>query len=221
MSAIALSIRGLHKSFARGLARCTHRTVAIAGVDLDLFQSEIVGLTGCEGAGKTTLLQCACGLLRPDSGYVLARHPVEYVPPIPIYYPFVTARDVISVRASRVSVHGAERASEILELVGLFRERNDIVATLSPAALIRLSIAEAITNKPAAVMVDTNSSQSILECVDIQRTIDRVASTGISMLIAARDHAALTSLTRRVIQLSEGRITAMQSAPMFVAERLH
>ncbi len=221
MSAIALSIRGLHKSFARGLARCTHRTVAIAGVELDLFQSEIVGLTGSEGAGKTTLLQCASGLLRPDSGYVLARHPVEYVPPIPIYYPFVTVRDVISLRASRISMHEADRMSEILDMVGLYRERNDIIATLTQSALVRLSIAEAMIGKPAALMLDTNASRCVLECLEVRRAIDRVASTEIAVLIATRDHHVVASITKRVIRLSEGRIATTQSAPMFVAERLH
>ena len=221
MSAIALSIRGLHKSFARGLARCTHRTVAIAGVDLDLFQSEVVGLTGSEGAGKTTLLQCASGLLRPDSGYVLAAHPVEYVPPVPLYYPFVTVRDVISLRTSRISMDDVSRTGEILDLLGLYRERNEIVATLSQSGLVRLSIAEAVTGKPAAVMVDTNASRCALECVDVRHAIDRVAATGVAILIAARDHALFASFKRRVIQLSEGRIATMQSAPMFVAERLH
>ena len=220
MSAIALSIRGLHKSFARGLARCTHRTVAIAGVDLDLFQSEIVGLTGSEGAGKTTLLQCASGLLRADSGYVLARHPVEYVSPVPVYYPFVTVKDVIALRAARVSMDG-ERTGEVLDLLDLYRARNDIIAGLSQSGLIRLSIAEAVTGKPAAVMVDTSASHSVLDCVHVRRAIDRVASTGIAMLIAARDRGVVAPVVRRVIQLSDGRLAAMQSAPMFVAERLH
>jgi ABC-type multidrug transport system ATPase subunit len=220
MSAIALSIRGLHKSFARGLARCTHRTVAIAGVDLDLFQSEIVGLIGPEGAGKTTLLQCASGLLRPDSGYVLARHPVEYVPPIPIYYPFVTVRDVISFRASRVSMD-AERTGEILDLLGLHRERNEIVATLSSSALTRLAIAEAVTSRPAAIMIDTTASRAMLECADVRRALERITSTGMSTLIAARDDGSVAAVARRVIRLTEGRVATMQTAPMFVAERLH
>lgn len=221
MAAIALSIRALHKSFARGLARCTHRTVAIAGVDLDLFQSEIVGLTGPEGAGKTTLLQCACGLLRPDSGYVLARHPVEYVPPVPIYYPFVTVRDVISLRVSRVAAHDVEGTGAILDLLGLYRQRNDIIATLSPPNLVRLSLAEAMTTRPAAIMIDTSASRCVLECIDVRRAFERIAATGIAMLIAARDQSVVTSVARRVIELGEGRIAATQSAPMFVAERLH
>jgi ABC-type ATPase involved in cell division len=44
---------------------------------------------------------------------------------------------------------------------------------------------------------------------------------GIGVLIAARERAVVQSIAGRVIQLSEGRIVTPQSAPMFVAERLH
>ncbi len=221
MSAIALSIRGLRKSFARGLARCTRRTVAISGVDLDLYQSEIVGLSGAEGAGKTTLLQCASGLLRPDAGSVIARHVVAYVPAIPIYYPFLTVRDVISLRASRVSIHGTSVTEQIIDLLELAHVRNDIIAALSPSELIRLSIAEAVTGTPSAIMIDTNGSGSVIECASVKRTLDRVASSGIAVMIASRDHHVLETMARRVIQLNEGRLVPVESAPLFVAERLH
>ena len=221
MSAIALSIRSVRKSFARGLARCTHRTVAISDVDLDLFQSEIVGLVGAEGSGKTTLLQCACGLLRPDFGSVIARHPVGYVPAIPIYYPFLTVRDVISLRASRFAAYKPEAMHETLDLLELYHVRNDVIATLTPPELIRVSIAESLIGKPAAVMIDTNCSAASIDCVPVQRALGRVASMGIGVLIAARERAVVQSIAGRVIQLSEGRIVTPQSAPMFVAERFH
>jgi ABC-2 type transport system ATP-binding protein len=221
MSAIVLSIRGLRKSFARGLARCTHRTVAISGVDLDLFQSEIVGVIGAEGSGKTTLLQCACGLLRPDSGSVVARHPVGYVPAIPVYYPFLTVRDVIALRTSRFPTHSAEMTHETLDLLGLYHARNEIIATLSPSELMRVSIAEAIIGKPAALMIDTSCSAAGIDRISTKRALNFVSSLGIAILIAARERGVVESCVGRVIQLSEGRILTAQSAPMFVAERLH
>ena len=221
MSAIVLSIRGLRKSFARGLARCTHRKLAITDVDLDLFHSEIVGLAGCEGAGKTTLLQCACGLLRPDSGSVIARHPVAYVPPVPIYYPFLTVRDVISIRASRAAPRGTETLGETLDLLELYHARNEIVATLTPAELVRLSIAEAIIGNPRAVLIDTSGAAPFIDGPGVQHALSRIASAGTAIMIAGRDCGALESVAARVILLREGSIVNDQPAPMFVAERLH
>ena len=61
-----LSIRGLHKQYGSG-----SRTVrANAGVELDVFRGEVVGLLGHNGAGKTTLVNQVVGLARPDAGCI-------------------------------------------------------------------------------------------------------------------------------------------------------
>jgi ABC-2 type transport system ATP-binding protein len=46
------------------------RTVALAGVDLEVRGGEVFGLIGPNGAGKTTLLTCLLGFLRPDRGTI-------------------------------------------------------------------------------------------------------------------------------------------------------
>src|SRR5215210_5574937 len=48
------------------------RTEALAGVDLEVAEGELVGLLGPNGAGKSTLTKIACGLVRPTGGTALA-----------------------------------------------------------------------------------------------------------------------------------------------------
>lgn len=230
MSAIAVSIRGLRKSFARGLARCARRTVAIADIDLDLYRSQIVGLVGDEGAGKTTLLQCACGLLRPDSGCVTAgdghrdrsvSSAVAYVPAVPVYYPFLTVRDAVSLRASRLLARSAPTIEQTLDLLELSHLRNDIIAALSPSELMRLSIAEAISANPVALMIDTSGSSSLLDQYPVQRAFRRVASSGTAVMIAARQRRAVAPVSHRVVELREGTVVTEAGESLIVAERLH
>ena len=45
------------------------RTEALAGVDLEVGEGELVGLLGPNGAGKSTLTKIACGLVRPTDGH--------------------------------------------------------------------------------------------------------------------------------------------------------
>src|SRR5262249_31252955 len=57
-------VRGLTKTYGMGEAE-VH---ALAGVDLDLFPGELVGLLGPSGSGKTTLLNNLGGLDVPTAG---------------------------------------------------------------------------------------------------------------------------------------------------------
>src|ERR687885_292963 len=56
----ALAVSGLEKRYGA--------VVALAGVDLEVEQGELIGLLGPNGAGKSTLVKIACGLVRPTSG---------------------------------------------------------------------------------------------------------------------------------------------------------
>jgi len=66
----SVTLRGLdlRHTFGQG----DTATTALAGVSLDLRAGEIVLIMGPSGSGKSTLLAALSGLLRPNSGQVLA-----------------------------------------------------------------------------------------------------------------------------------------------------
>ena len=62
-SAVAvLSVRDARKRYGA--------VTALDGVDLDLYEGEVLALLGDNGAGKTTLIKCCSGALRLDSGTI-------------------------------------------------------------------------------------------------------------------------------------------------------
>lgn len=229
--AVQLAIRGLRKSFAHGLARSATRTLAIADIDLDLHSSEILGVSGEAGAGKTTLLQCASGLLRPDAGSVdlqpeslmrRARSAIAYVAPVPIYYPFLTVRDVVSLRVAKLMERNAalESVGAAIDVLELRRVAGDFVAMLSPDEIIRLSLAEAVVTHPCVIMLDTGAACSLRDPT-FRRVVQRIAATVAPLVVASRDSAGLDLITTRTILLSNGRIADSRPASLFVAERIH
>ncbi len=53
---------------ARGLVKRYKSVVALAGLDLDVPEGEVLALLGPNGAGKTTAVRCLTTLLVPDEG---------------------------------------------------------------------------------------------------------------------------------------------------------
>lgn len=58
-----LSLRSIHKYFGK-----VH---ALKGVDLDIYEGEIIGLIGDNGAGKSTLTKIISGVIKKDAGEIL------------------------------------------------------------------------------------------------------------------------------------------------------
>ena len=58
---------------ARGVTKRFGGLTAVAGVDLVVFDREIVGLIGPNGAGKTTFFNCLTGMDEPTAGEIAYR----------------------------------------------------------------------------------------------------------------------------------------------------
>src|SRR3984893_19339144 len=58
-----LSVRGIAKSF--------DTNQVLSGIDLDVYEGEVVALLGENGAGKSTLSSIIAGLIQPSAGGML------------------------------------------------------------------------------------------------------------------------------------------------------
>ncbi|MCD5406616.1 MAG: ATP-binding cassette domain-containing protein [Desulfotomaculum sp.] len=78
-----LKVRNLNKVYGRGCTQCLALTgpavdsnicpacntiIACAGIDLDVYAGEIIGIVGESGSGKSTLIKCLCFDEMPDAG---------------------------------------------------------------------------------------------------------------------------------------------------------
>lgn len=217
-SAPLLRVSGLTRSFARGLARRNGGTLALDGIDLELRSQDVLGVIGPEGAGKTTLLQCLGGLLKRDAGRVewFGRSfpgggtvpGVAYVPAVPVYYPFLTVRDVLEYRAARETTgrHRSRAIDSALLRLGLDQRAGAQVASLSRDERQRLAIAEALSFDPEVILADSSGDEHPPFPELALQALKTHAVSGGAVTIAVRHAHSIVSVASRVVVLDEGRI---------------
>ena len=206
---------------ARGLTKRYPGVTALDAVDLDLPPGR-VGLVGANGAGKTTLFRLLLALTRPDAGAVevcgipVVEDPVGvrarmgYMPEHDCLPLDQTAADVVAsfgelgglpVRVAR------QRASEVLDLVGLDEARFRPVGGFSTGMRQRTKLAQAIVADPELVLLDEPTAgldPSGRE--EMLALVDRLGSFGIAVVLATHLLDDVAQVCDHVVMLDAGRL---------------
>lgn len=190
-SRIAVRLRGVKKSFGEGATRIE----VLHGIDLDIYQGEVLLLVGPSGCGKTTLLCLIASLLDMDSGSIevfgqkietlsieektaFRRAMVGFVFQQYNLIPTLTAAENAAIpqlirREPRVEA--VKRATGWLERVGVGPRAHAAPATMSGGEQQRVAIARALIGEPRLLIcdeptasLDGDTGQHILEMLRAQ-----------------------------------------------------
>ena len=218
MTAPALEVEGLHKSFGK--------LEVLRGIDLSLAEHEVVCLIGASGSGKSTLLRCVNLLERIDEGRILVRG-TEITAPgadensvrrgIGIVFQAYNLFPHMSVlrnitlaprKALGISAAEAEaRADELLVRFGLADKRNDYPDRLSGGQQQRVAIVRALAMRPQLMLLDEVTSALDPELVaEVLDVIRELALGGMTMLIATHEMSFARDVANRVCFLDDGVI---------------
>lgn len=189
------------------------------GVSFDIERGAWIALTGPSGSGKSTLLGIIAGLDTPTSGTIaldgleiatlneakLARVRNEKIGIVFQSFnliPTLTAQENVEaplyVHPNRS--HAAQRARDMLHLVGLADRLHHRPHQLSGGQQQRVAIARALVTEPALVVadeptgnLDTKTGAQILDLFERLR-----AELGITLVIATHDHGVAVRADREL-----------------------
>ncbi|MDZ7834018.1 MAG: ABC transporter ATP-binding protein [Alkalibacterium sp.] len=159
-----LEVRHLRKAFGD--------QVVLDDVSFSVEKGSVFGFIGKNGTGKTTTMNIALGLLKAESGEVKVNGEgvtygdtktnryVGYLPDVPEFYPFLTAREYmqLSLDVSGTKVKdGQQKITDLLAMVGL-EDTNKRISNYSRGMKQRLGIAQALINDPLLLICDEPTS---------------------------------------------------------------
>lgn len=142
---------------------------AVSDLSLEVEAGEIFGFLGPNGAGKSTSINMMCGLLLPDSGEIFIngkkvdissnalRFQVGMCPQNIIVWSKLTCYEQLVFMAEMYGVKRSiakERATQLLDNLGLLNKKNHLASTLSGGMLRRLNIILALMHDPEIVVFD-------------------------------------------------------------------
>src|SRR5215217_3080082 len=162
MSEAAIEARGLVREFKKGPR-------AVDGIDLTVAPGEVYGFLGPNGAGKSTTVHMLTTLLPPTAGTarVAAYDVVQEGPEVRAAIgaalqdaaldPFLTGREHMRLQTTLHGMRGEEgreRASALLERVGLIQAADRKVGGYSGGMKRRLDLALALVHRPRILFLD-------------------------------------------------------------------
>ena len=141
--------------------------VVLRKLNFTVAEGEFVALLGPNGAGKTTFLRILASLSRPTfgtvriAGYELphesaaVRRRLGVVSHMPLLYGDLTAEENLRFYGRMYAVeHLNERIDQMLEMVGLYSRRRDLVRTFSRGMQQRLAIGRAVLHDPDVLLLE-------------------------------------------------------------------
>jgi ATP-binding cassette subfamily F protein uup len=174
------------------------------GVSLSIQEGDRLGLIGPNGSGKSTLLQILAGRIEPDSGDLVLRSGTRlaYVPQDSNFEPGETIRGVMRRAMRSVGLPESEwqaREAETLGRTG-FRDFDAAAETLSGGWRKRLSIAEALVQKPDIVLLDEPTNH--LDLAGIEWLEKTLQGATFACVIVSHDRYFLENVPTRMAELS-------------------
>lgn len=199
----------------------------LKGIDLDVYEGEVVCVIGPSGSGKSTFLRCLNRLEEFNSGKVIiddfeisdkkinlnkVRENIGMV-----FQQFnlfanmsvldnITYAPVILKKATKEQA--VKNALELLERVGLEDKADSFPHQLSGGQKQRVAIARALAMNPDIMLFDEPTSALDPEMVgEVLQVMKDLAADGMTMVVVTHEMGFARDVADRVIFMSDGVIT--------------
>jgi putative ABC transport system ATP-binding protein len=211
----------------RGVVHDYDGSPAVAGVDLDVYEGEVVAITGPSGSGKSTLLLCLAGIIVPREGSVLLggvdlravgernraalrRESVGVVFQYGTLVPELTGEENVALPlllSGRSRAEALKTAAKWLERLGVASVARVTAGRMSGGQRQRVALARALVDAPRVVLADepTGALDSVASDLVAGELVSAARDAGAAVVLVTHD-ARVAAFADREVHLWDGRV---------------
>lgn len=192
---------------------------ALDQVSFEISKGEVVGFLGPNGAGKSTSMKIISAYLEPSQGQVLVNglsvqeHSLEvrkqlgYLPENnPLYHEMYVKEFLAFVSNVHQLDQINKRIADVIEKVGLGKEKHKKIGALSKGYKQRVGIAQAIIHDPGVLILDEPTSgldpNQIIEIRELIKSLGKDKT----VLMSTHIMQEVEAICSRVIIINQGKI---------------
>ncbi len=218
------------------LTKNYHNQAAVNKLSFSVKEGEIFGFLGPNGAGKTTTLLMLLGLSQPSAGTARvcgidplrkAREVKGLVGYLPENVGFYQDMDAVQSLEYIADLNGLDRSktgekiSDVLDTVGLTRDRHKKVGAYSRGMKQRLGIAEVLLKDPKVMFLDEPTlgldPDGALKLIDLVQSLN--SERKISVLLSSHHLQQVQKISHRVGIMIKGKMVAEGSIDTLAKEK--
>ena len=194
---------------------------AVKNISFKINENEIVGLLGPNGCGKTTTIGMMLGLLKPTNGQVLIngmdieKNKISLLHKMNFISPYIELPKKLTVRQNLVVYGKLYNVSNLNDQIDYLSNKlrlnkllKNVTGELSSGQKNRVSLAKALINNPAVLLLDEPTASLDPETGDFVRTFleNYKKENKISVLLASHNMDEVKRLCNSVLMMKGGII---------------
>ncbi|SRR5260221_7575066 len=194
---------------ANKLTKNFNRQSIFKNVSFDFAFGDSIAITGRNGSGKSTLIKIIANVLNPTSGTLDIKDDnavvkkddyykyTGFVSPYLNLYDEFTGYENLEI-TSRIRGDSAENINDVLQQVGLYERKNDLLRIYSSGMKQRLKLAFAVLHKPVILLLDEPTSNLDKDGITIVTEIAQAQKEKGILIIATNDEYEKSLCTKEI-----------------------